>query len=78
MEGDEPREGSGLNGGRGPRANAPPTPLQSLAARGKASGRRRRFQNKEMRRGTWGTGVERKAEEVRPRQPGCPLPLEST
>lgn len=30
-----------------------------------------------MRRGTWGTGVERKAEEVRPRQPGCPLPLKS-
>lgn len=26
MEGDEPGEGSGLNGGRGPRANAPPPP----------------------------------------------------
>lgn len=28
-----------------------------------------------MRRGAQGTGVERKAEEVRPRPPGCPLPF---
>lgn len=73
--GGESREGSGLNEGRGPRADAPP-PRQSLPAGGKASGRRRRFQNKEMRRGAPGTGVERKAEEVRLRPPGCPLPLQ--
>lgn len=71
----EPRVGSGLSGGRGLQAEAPP-PRQSLPAGGKASGRRRRFQNKEMRRGAQGTGVERKAEEVRLLQPGYPLPLQ--
>ncbi|XP_063478687.1 uncharacterized protein [Symphalangus syndactylus] len=73
-EGVSEAEGSELNGGRGPRADAPP-PVP-LPFGGKASGRRRRFQNKEMRHGARGTRVERKAEETRPNPSACQLPLQ--
>lgn len=62
--GGEPGQKVLLSGGRGSRAEAPPS-VNACPPGGKASGRRRRFQNKEMRRGAQGMGVERKAEEVR-------------
>lgn len=74
--GGEHRGGVRAKRGAGP-AGRCPTPRHSLTAGGKASGRRRCFQNKEMRRGTRGTGVVRKAEEVRLRPSGRPLPLQS-
>lgn len=65
-------KGVRVSGGRDPELRPHPHPRQSRPAGGKASGRRRRFQNKEMRRGTRGTGVVRKAEEVRLRPPASP------
>ena len=70
--GSEQGRGVRVSGGRDPESRPHPHPRQSRPAGGKASGRRRRFQNKEMRRGTRGTGVVRKAEEVRRRLPASP------